>query len=125
MSAIYKKWGLIKAGWLRVACGLDQLRAKPGLLVLQTSFQAYHFAPGDVVAFVPEHGLMGRLQIVHTVEDYPKSIFFWFVGDPDAVVAGIQNAGFRPDAGSTPPRQKREPKVVWKSEFPARDTRVF
>lgn len=125
MSVVYRKSGLIKAGWLRVGFGLDQLRAKPGLLVLQTSFQAYLFAPGDVVSFVPEHGLMGRLQVVHTLEDYPKRIFFWFVGDPDAVIEGIQNAGFQPAAGSTPPRVKKDPKVVWKSEFPARDTRVF
>lgn len=117
MSAIYKKFGSVKAGWRRSGWGLP-LIAERSALVIHTVFQSFRFVPNDVVAVIPSYeGFTGQIRVCHTLEEYPAEIWFCFFGDADEVIAGIDATGFRPNGANVPPRLKPEPKFVLRSKF--------
>jgi hypothetical protein len=64
----------------------------------------YTFTPEQVTAIIRYTSIpvLGwGIQIQHSVPEYPGRLIFWTLGSSDAVLAGIQETGFRAQAQPT------------------------
>jgi hypothetical protein len=74
----------------------------------------YTFTPDQVTAITQYTSVFsGGIQIQHSVPEYPARLIFWTLGSPDAVLAGIQETGFRPQAQPVKASQQQGVPFRW------------
>ena len=94
-------------GWVNASWPFASLSAGPDLLTLKVLLLGtYTFRPEEVVSIERKTILpiLGwGVRINHVKPDCAEKVIFWCLGSPDAVLRGIQGAGFQPK--STQPLQ--------------------
>jgi hypothetical protein len=90
--------GGARIGWTGFSWPLARLSATSNELVIKVLFDAYTFAPGDVVAIDRHKGIFSRgIRIRHQVTAYPENIIFW--SNPEKAFGSIRDSGFVAAAG--------------------------
>lgn len=92
--------GGARVGWVNATWPLVRLTATAdSLRVSVLLIGDYTFTPDQVTAITQYTSVFScGIQIQHSVPEYPARLIFWTLGSPDAVLAGIQATGFRPQA---------------------------
>ena len=102
MSERFGATGGARVGWMNATWPFAKLTAtSDSLRVSVRVLGDYTFTPDQVSAItrytsIPVLGW--GIQIQHSVPEYPARLIFWTLGSPDALLAGIHEAGFRPQA---------------------------
>jgi hypothetical protein len=98
MQQPFTRTGGAQIGWVNASWPLARLSATPERLTIKARIVGdYSFTPTQVSAverYVLIPFLAWGVRIRHQVPDYPQRVIFWCLGDPEAVVQGIRNAGF-------------------------------
>jgi len=105
MSNVYTITGGARVGGVNATWPFAKLSATPDQLTVAVGIVGtYSFTP-DQVATIERYvkiPLLGwGVRIHHCNPHYPASVIFWCLGNPDAVICGIQDAGFLPAAVSS------------------------
>ena len=111
MNETFQATGGARVGWLNATWPLAKLTVTPNSLrIVVRLFGDYSFTPDTIVAItrystVPILGW--GIQIQHCVPEYPERFIFWCFGNPDALLRGIRETGFHPQApvSAIPPRK--------------------
>jgi hypothetical protein len=107
----FEATGGARVGWTNATWPFARLTAtSTSLRVAIRVLGDYSFTPDTVVSItrfttIPVLGWGIRIQ--HCVPDYPAAFIFWCLGSPDALLQGIRDAGFLPQApaSAVPPRR--------------------
>jgi hypothetical protein len=110
MNGTFETTGGVTVGWVNASWPFAKLTAtQNSLRIVVRLLGNYSFTPETVVAItrysvVPILGW--GIQIQHCVPEYPERFTFWCIGNPDALLTGIRESGFHPQApvSSMPPR---------------------
>jgi hypothetical protein len=89
--------GGVRIGWFNASWPLAQLSANKNYLVV--GFFGGHactFSPHEVFAIERYRGIFSAgIRIRHSVASYPEKIIFWCWGNPEKILNGISDSGFR------------------------------
>jgi len=92
--------GGARIGWARVAFPFCGLTVSHDLLTLNVPYLGkYTFAADEVVGIEPHTVipfLRWGLRIRHCKLGHPKTVIFWYLGNPSTLLRDIQSAGFVP-----------------------------
>jgi len=109
--------GGARVGWTNASWPLAKLSASPEKLTISICILGtYSFAPDQVLAierYVKIPFLGWGVQIHHCVADYPQRVIFWCLGNPNTILQGIRDAGFRSTASSSAIPQRRGIAMRW------------
>jgi hypothetical protein len=114
MHQSFTRAGGARVGWVNASWPLARISATAERLSVSVSLLGtYTFSPEQVSA-VERYGMIpvlaSGIRVRHHVPDYPQGIIFWTLGNPEAVLGGIRDAGFIPAAlVSTPPGRRGIP----------------
>ncbi len=115
MPKNYTHTGGARVGWLNASWPLARISATQDQLRLKVAIAGeYTFHPGEVISVV-RYTLIPILgwgiKIIHNKAEYPDSIIFWTLGSPASVLAGIEEAGFRPKPAATGSPSQLQPRT--------------
>jgi len=117
VSQAFTTIGGARVGWVNASWPLAKLSATPDKLTLSIRLLGtYSFAPDQVSAiekYVRIPVLISGIRIHHCNNDCPSRVIFWCLGNLDAVLQGIHDAGFLPTASSLAIPQYRGMAMRW------------
>ena len=119
MNGTFEATGGARVGWANATWPLAKLTAtSDSLRVAVLIFGNYTFTPDTVVAItrytmIPILGW--GIRIEHCVPEHPAHFVFWCLGNPDALLAGIRDAGFQPRAPATALPQRNGLALRWQT----------
>jgi len=117
MNGVFEATGGARVGWANATWPLARLTATSNSLrVVVLLSGKYDFTPNTVVAItrytmIPVLGW--GIRIEHCVPEYPANFIFWCLGNPDAVLRGIGEAGFQPRAPASAVPARRGFALRW------------
>jgi hypothetical protein len=110
VDGTFETTGGATVGWVNATWPFARLTAtQNSLRIVVRLLGTYSFTPDTVVA-ITRYSMIPILgwgiQIQHCVPEYPERFTFWCFGNPDALLTGIRESGFHPQApvSSMPPR---------------------